>query len=267
MLALICGQGRLPAIVAAAQAEAPFVCALAGFEPDGLAPDLVFYIETLGTLLQTLKDKGVEQVCFAGAIRRPPVDPSRIDAATWPLVPALQAAIVGGDDAALRAVIGIFETAGFKVVGAHEAAPDLLPPPGVITRRQPDERDRKDAARGAAVLATMSSADLGQACVVLAGQVLTVEGSYGTDWMLQSLQARPDAEKGGGVLCKAPKTDQDRRADLPAIGPETVQALVQAGLTGLVLEAGGVMVLDMPAVVEACDAADLMLWIRRVDEE
>ncbi len=263
MLALITGDGRLPQVILQSQTERPFVCALEGYSPEGVEPDLVFRIETLGTLLQTLRGKGVTRVCFAGAIRRPPVDPTRIDAATWPLVPALQKAIGGGDDSALRAVIGIFEEAGFAVVGAHEVAPDLLPPAGVMSRRQPDERDKKDAARGAAVLETMSDADLGQACTVLAGQVLTVEGSYGTDWMLRTLTARPD--DGGGLLCKAPKRDQDRRADLPTIGPETVQGVVRAGLRGLVIEAGGVMVLDIPAVVEACDAADLLLWVRRRD--
>ncbi|MEY8838512.1 UDP-2,3-diacylglucosamine diphosphatase LpxI, partial [Cribrihabitans sp. XS_ASV171] len=81
-----------------------------------------------------------------------------------------------------------------------------------------------------------------------------------TDWMLRSLTLRPDS--GGGVLFKAPKPDQDRRVDLPAIGPETVSATVAAGLSGIVIEKGGVIVLDRAAVVADCDALGLFLMVR-----
>src|SRR6056297_1975401 len=92
-LALICVQGRLPRIVADAQEARPLVCVLAGFEPDGLAADLTFHLETLGTLLATLKSRGVTRVCLCGAIRRPPIDPARLDDKTAPLVPRLQTAL------------------------------------------------------------------------------------------------------------------------------------------------------------------------------
>lgn len=273
MLAVIAGQGRLPAVLANAQAGtqagtqagAPLVCALEGFLPEGVDPNIVFRIETLGTLLQTLQQRGVRDVCLAGAIRRPPVDPSRIDAATLPLVPVLMQAIGQGDDAALRAVIGIFEQAGFRVVGAHDIQPDLVPQPGVLGTVQPGDRESRDADRGAAVLAALSAADMGQSCVVQAGQVLAVEGSYGTDWMLQSLRHRPDGGQ-GGVFVKAPKLDQDIRVDMPAIGPDTVVGAHAAGLRGLVIEAGGVMILDRDAVVAACDEAGLFLWVRPREE-
>lgn len=265
MLAVISGRGQLPATLVRARDEPALICAVEGFLPDDIAPDLTFRLETLGTLLAELTSRGVRQVCFAGAIRRPPVDPTLIDAATWPLVPVLQQAILAGDDAALRAVVGIFETAGFEVLGAHEVAPGLLPEAGVISQAQPDARMTQDALRGAEVLAAMSAADLGQACVTHAGLVLAVEGIYGTDWMLQSLTARPDAgpdAEPAGLLCKAPKRGQDRRVDLPAIGPDTVKGVCAAGLRGIVIEAGGVMVLDLPEVVQACDAAGRVLWVR-----
>ncbi|MEX0286377.1 MAG: LpxI family protein [Paracoccaceae bacterium] len=264
MLAIMAGQGQLPAMLAASQEDTPLICALEAFQPEGIEADILFHIETLGTLLNDLKDRGVTQVCFAGAIRRPPVDPSRIDAATWPLVPVLQKAILAGDDSALRAMLGVFENAGFQVVGAHEVMPNLLPQSGVLSRVQPDDRATKDAARAAVVLAAMSDGDVGQACVVQSGQVLVVEGSFGTDWMLETLQNRPDG-RDGGLLCKAPKVGQDRRMDLPAIGVDTVENAQRAGLDGIVIEADGVMVLDLPAVIDACDAADMLFWVQRPD--
>ena len=216
MLALIAGTGALPGEVVEALADRPLICAMEGFTPDALTADIIFPLEQLGSFLADLKARGVTQICLAGAVRRPTIDPARIDAATMPLVPILQQAMMSGDDGALRAVIGIFEQAGLSVRAAHEIAPSLLPPLGCLTEAQPSDADKADADRAAGILRAMGTADIGQACAVLKGQALAVESIFGTDWMLQSLTQRPDA--GGGVLFKGPKPDQDRRADLPTIG-------------------------------------------------
>lgn len=260
MLALVAGRGQLPGTLVAALAERPYVVALEGFDPDTLDPDRRFRVERLGTLLTELKTLGVTEVCFAGAIGRPPIDPGEIDAATLPLVPKMMAALQMGDDGALRTVLAIFEDHGFAVRAAHEIVPSLLPDAAVHSKRQTDDPDRKDAARAAEVMAGLGALDVGQSCAVRAGQVLSIEGVFGTDWMLASLAARPDA--GGGVFYKASKPGQDRRIDLPVVGVETVKGVSRAGLDGLVIEAGGVMVLDLPAVLRSCDELDLFFWVR-----
>ncbi len=260
MLALIAGTGALPDEVVNCLPNRPLICALEGFEPDTLTTDLVFPLEQLGSFVADLKARGVTEICMAGAVRRPTVNPARIDAATMPLVPILQKAIMAGDDGALRAVIGIFEDAGLTVRAAHEIAPDLLPPLGSLTEAQPSEADHADADRAAGILRNMGTADIGQACVVLKSQALAIEGIYGTAWMLQSLTQRPDA--GGGILYKGPKPDQDRRADMPAIGPDTVSGAVAAGLSGIVIEKGGVIVLQRDRVIEECNRLGLFLYVR-----
>ena len=260
MLALIAGTGALPDELIARLAERPLICSMEGSLPDNLAPDIKFPLEQLGSFVSELKNRGVTEICMAGAVRRPAIDPKRIDAATMPLVPILQKAMISGDDGALRAVIGIFEDAGMNVRAAHEIAPDILPPLGCLTQAQPSDADLADADRGAGILRSMGAADIGQACAVLKGQALAVEGIFGTAWMLQSLTQRPDA--GGGILFKGPKPDQDRRADLPAIGPDTVAAAVAAGLTGIVIEKGGVIVLQRERVIEECDRLGLFLFVR-----
>ncbi|MDP5216346.1 UDP-2,3-diacylglucosamine diphosphatase LpxI [Ruegeria sp. 2205SS24-7] len=260
MLALIAGTGVLPDEIVAHLPVRPYICAMEPFLPDHLSVDRPFVIEQLGTLIVELKSKGVTGICMAGAVGRPPIDPSRIDAATMPLVPILQKAILSGDDSALRAIISLLEEADLTVHAAHEIAPDLLPPLGTLSEAQPSEGDLRDADRGTMIVRAMSAADIGQACVVAKGQALAVEGIYGTAWMLQSLTQRPDA--GGGILFKAPKPDQDRRADLPAIGPDTVTSAVAAGLSGIVIEKGGVIVLERDRVIEECNRLGLFLTVR-----
>ena len=242
----------------------------------------------------TLRDMGVTEVCMAGAVRRPDIDASLIDAATVPLIERLTAAMGMGDDAMLRIFIAMIEDAGLRVIGADDIAPDLLQPPGVPTAGQPDSRHRADAEFATGVIATLGQADQGQACVVRDGQVLAREARGGTDAMLAALCGRHDptpmegdpllwavdlaAETAdlltgqiaadvalpgqGGLLFKAPKPGQDRRVDLPTIGPATAMRAAEAGLDGIVIAAGGVMVLDATQVVEILDANGMFLWVR-----
>ena len=83
MLALIAGRGALPGAIVAGLPDAPLICALAGQTPD-LAPAITFRLEQLGTLIAQLRTAGVTQVCMAGGITRPQIDPAQIDAATQP---------------------------------------------------------------------------------------------------------------------------------------------------------------------------------------
>lgn len=261
MLALIAGQGVLPQILADRCAPKA-IRELEGY-PSGLPGARSFRIEQLGTLLQELRAEGITEVCFAGAIRRPPLDPAKVDAATMPLVPRMLATLQLGDDAVLRTALGFFEEAGFAVRGVDAYLPELLPKPGILTRAQPGVRDLKDATRAAEVHAALASADVGQGCVVANGLVLAVEAHGGTDWMLRSLSdgRRPEGPD-GGLLFKAPKAGQDRRVDLPVIGPETVANVQKAELSGIAIAAGGVLVLQLDEIIAAANAEGLFVWIR-----
>ncbi len=254
MLALIAGTGALPPAIAAAT-PVHVVCALRGFDPE-LPVDLQFRLEHLGSFLADLSGRGVNQVCLAGAVKRPDIDPTEIDTPTAPLVPVIQAAMAQGDDGALRALMQIIEAHGLEIVAAHELVPELLPVAGVPTATKPNANMMAEAVLGERVIAKLGALDRGQACVVHGAKLLAEEGPEGTDAMLADVMAD------GGILYKAPKPTQDRRADLPVIGPQTAQGIVDAGLDGLVLSAGGVMVLDMPNVLSILDAAQKVLWIR-----
>jgi len=269
MLALIAGEGQLPVHLAnrcASEGRALQVCEMEGFPSSLSYVDGVirFRIEQLGSFFNDLRRKGVKEVVFAGAVRRPRLDPRAIDTATQPFLPRMLQAIQAGDDAALRIVLELFQEHGFRVVAVHDILPDLLPQPGPISARAANAREEKDARRGARVLDIMSGADVGQAVVVSAGQVVAVEAAPGTDWMLGALRSvgLPPGVPDGGTLVKAPKRGQDRRIDLPMIGPMTVAAAARAGLTAIAIEAGGVMVLDPEACRQKAEAAGIALWVR-----
>ncbi|MEM6386676.1 MAG: UDP-2,3-diacylglucosamine diphosphatase LpxI [Pseudomonadota bacterium] len=301
--ALISGTGDLPRLIYEALDPKPYVVALEGFPPKHIPHHRLFRLETLGTLISGLVARGITEVCFAGAIERPPLVASMLDTATMPLVPRIKTALEQGDDAALRAVIGFFEEAGLTVKGAHELVPSLVPAAGVPTAKKPDAHAERDLARAKQVVAAMGEADLGQSCIVCKSQVLAVESVMGTDWMLQVIalfraanigvamtgtnlrflpggealakflsstsglpvvdaMGLPDAIRFGGVFYKAPKPNQDLRADMPVIGPETLRMVAAAALDGIVVKAGSVMVLDQEATIRLADQLDLFLWFQ-----
>jgi UDP-2,3-diacylglucosamine hydrolase len=264
-LALIAGAGALPGALVAALAERPLICALDGFAPAGLTADIPFRLERLALLLRELQARGVREVAFAGAVRRPRLDPALFDPATAQMVPRLLAAMAQGDDGALREAMAIFQEAGFALRGVGEIAPGLIPHAGVYAGSV-TEGVTRDADRAQAIVAALGAVDVGQGCVVAQGQCLAVEVLAGTDAMLASLQhlgdLRPDPARGGGVFYKAAKLGQDRRIDLPTIGPDTVAHAARAGLAAIVWRAGDVICLDLPAMTQAAQAAGLTLWAR-----
>lgn len=261
MLALIAGTGGLPQRIAQAQATQPLICVYEGSHPDGVTPDLTFRLETLGTLLHALKERGVTQVCFCGGVTRPAFDPAKLDPATLPLVPQFQKALAAGDDGALRVLVEIMEDAGFAVVGAQDVAPDLMAAAGLLGGPQPDDQMEKDAARGAALVSALAPLDVGQCCVVGSGQVWGIEAMGGTDHLLATLPERVTDAR--AVLFKAPKRGQSLLVDMPTIGLATITAAYQAGLAGIVIEAGGVIVMEPDRCTTEAEKLGLTLWARK----
>ena len=265
MLALISGQGALPALIVAALRERPLIASLEQFIPDELVSDLIFRLETLGTFLDRLKGLGITEVCFAGAIQRPKIDHNLIDDRTKKILKRLIKAIDMGDDQALGAVIQIFEASGFGVVGLDKIIPNWLPNCGVLTKKRPHPANKVDAKRAELVLAQLSPLDIGQGCVVSNNHVLSIETFGGTDWMLRSISLRPLFWPKGGILFKSLKIGQDRRVDIPAIGTDTITQAKECGLDGIVIQYGGVLILNIEQVIKKANELDLFIWVREAD--
>ena len=260
-LALIAGEGGLPAAIADALDTPPMVCAMEGVDTGALAVDRRFRVERLVPFLKSLIDDGIERVILAGVAHRPRLDPAAFDAETAAQVPRFLSLMQGGDDSTLRALIGLLEDFGLGVLGVAEVAPQLLAGPDLNTRA-PTRAEQADAQRATEILDTIGPADIGQGCVVVARLCLAVESLYGTDAMLAYVAANRAARepRRGGVLVKRAKPGQDLRLDLPVIGPATIDGAIAAGLTGICLQAGRSLILDRATVLDRARAADLALW-------
>jgi DUF1009 family protein len=269
-LAIVAGAGDLPQqLVAACQSTGRGyqVVRFNGIDLDWVddQPVIDAVFEKPNSLFKQLKNAECTQVVFAGAMQRPKLNPLKFDLKLMKLAPTLLPALKGGDDGALSLIAQIFESEGITVIPAHEILPELLAQSGVLTNIKPSQQDQADISRGFAILHAMSSADVGQACVVGQGLCLGIETIQGSDTLLRFVQETKNdyVDNSAGVFIKAPKQNQDRRMDMPTIGIETVNSVHTAGLRGIAIAANGVQMLDRDACIQ--QANELGLFIAAVD--
>jgi len=209
-------------------------------------------------MLAWLKQHGVREVVLAGTVARPSLLSLRPDAASMKLLGRIGRAAFNGDDSILRAVMKVLAEEGFEVLGAQALLAGLLPEAALLAGRMPDDVAQADIARGLAVCHAIGAVDVGQSVVVQQGLVLGVEAIEGTD----ALMLRAGGLKREGpapILVKALKPTQSTLADLPTIGPKTVETARTAGLRGLAFQANVTILLDRDATIAAAETAGIFL--------
>jgi DUF1009 family protein len=268
-LGLIAGGGELPRAVAEsarASGRDVFVVALRGMCGDWveeLPHDWVSLGEP-GRALKALAAAGAKDVLLVGRVERPKFSELKLDAKGVMILPRVIAAARQGDDALLRMLTGLFESAGFQAVSVAEAAPGLVAEEGALGRFLPNDDHKADMARAFAIVRALGTLDVGQAAAVCEGLALAVEAAEGTDAMIARIaqlrdNLRGTPEKKRGVLVKALKPTQDAKTDMPVIGVETVRRAAEAGLAGIALEAGKSLIVDKRAVAAEADRLGLFV--------
>lgn len=254
-LGILAGNGRLPLEVAAEVCAGGRPVHLVGIRGEA-EPDIELYPHTwvglgqIGAMLRAFRISGCRDLVILGGVRRPDLRALWPDAGFFLNLPLILSLMAGGDDTVLRSIVSLFQRRGFRVVGAHEVAPALLALEGVQDGGMPDESVRRDIGTGFVLIEALGPADVGQAVVIADGRPVVIEAAEGTDAMLARLaELRKQGLGGsGGVLVKSPKPGQELKIDLPAIGPRTVEGAAAAGLSGIAVAAGRVLVAERQAV-------------------
>ena len=265
-LAIICGGGSLPQAVAQAVDRTGRRCVLFAIrgwaEPAAVEAFPHHWVDLgrYGRFRRLMQAEGCRDVVFIGTVLRPSLTQIRLDWETVRVLPDVWRAFHGGDNHLLSGVGRILGGHGYRLIGAHEVAPDILVPEGPLGRCAPSARDMADIAVALDLLRATSPFDVGQGAVVADRHVLAVEAAEGTDGMLDRIadlrrQGRIQTRPGVGVLVKAAKIGQDHRFDLPTIGPKTVDGVARAGLAGLAVVAGATNMAEPQEIVRQANAA------------
>jgi DUF1009 family protein len=263
-IGIIAGDGALPAqLMRSCRTEGRdvFAIALEGITaPDTVAdcPHEWVNIAKVGRIIDLLRKNQCIEVCLAGGVGRPDLASLKPDLKGMALVSRLVKVAKRGEGAILETIVSYLGEQGFRVIGAEDVMGSILARSGVFGTVLPGDTDYEDIDKGIAVINALGALDVGQGCVVRDGLVLAVEAAEGTDAMIERCRQFRRAEP-GGVLVKLTKPGQERRVDLPTIGRGTVDAVQEAGLRGIAVEAAGSLIVDHDDVVAAADAAGLFV--------
>jgi UDP-2,3-diacylglucosamine hydrolase len=269
---LLAGSGQFPIVFAekARQLGIPVVCV--GIQ-DEAPPELIpiverFYwtgIARLGRMIRCFKSEGVQQIVMAGKVQK-----TRMYA-PWRWVRYFPDWRMLGfwfrrtrrdkrDDSLLLGLIAEFETDGMTFASALDFCPELLVKPGILTHRGLSAREEQDVEFGWQLAKEMGRLDIGQSVAVNECAVLAVEAIEGTDRAI--LRAGELCPRGGFVVVKVAKPQQDMRFDVPTVGTTTLESMRRARARVLAIEAGKTIVIDQDRVVALAERYGITIVAR-----
>ena len=276
-MGLIAGNGRLPMMVVseARRRAIPLTVAAIKEEADpaleasvGASPGSRLEwigVGQLGKLLRLFKKDGVQKAMMVGQVQHVRIfaPGSRSPLSQLKHLPDLKMVRLLGSlkrrntASLIEAVIGELEKEGVEMVDSTILLEEILVPAGVLSQRPPDEREQRDIAFGHPVAREVARLDIGQTIVVKDQAVVAVEAMEGTDAVIRRAGELAGAEK--LTMIKAGRPSRDLRFDVPVIGPATVTAMSESGVTALALEAGQCLLVDREALLEEADRLEIAI--------
>jgi len=267
-IGIIAGGGQFPMLFTKAAQKAGrrvVVAAHKGESSEELAgaADSICWVKLgqLGRIIKFLKKEGAEETVFLGTITK-----TRIFKEVWPDLKGLtlwNKIDTKHDDAILRAIAGVLEKEGIKVLDSTLYLKELLFPQGIISRKRPSKGQLVDIKFGWRMARAVGSLDIGQCLVVRDQTVLAVEAIEGTDAAIRRGGA---LGRGQAVVVKLRKPGQDFRFDLPAIGTTTVDSMIEVNAAVLAVEAGQSLLFDREAFVDKVNRAGIVVVGVREEE-
>jgi UDP-2,3-diacylglucosamine hydrolase len=262
---LIAGTGRFPILFAeAARQHGVEVVAVA--HRGQTLPELEHHVVTLhwikvgqlGKLITLLKEEGITDAALVGGIKKTIMfSDIRPDLHALGLLARVKTM---NDDVLLRAVAEEIEKQGITIHRSTLFLGELLSPAGCLTTRRPDKREAKDIDFGWIIAKEIGRLDVGQSIVVKDRTVLAVEAIEGTDEAI--LRAGRLGRGKGLVVIKVSKPQQDMRFDVPAVGPQTIRTMKEAGASLLALEAGKTLLLEKEVLLREANKAGISIVAR-----
>jgi DUF1009 family protein len=275
-LGLIAGNGRFPFLLldaARAQGLAVTVAAIREETDPAIdrraAGDALISVHwlslgELSRLIELFHKEGVAKAVMAGQVKHKQIFSSiRPD---WRLAKLLLNLRTRSTDMLLGAVAKVLGDEGIELISSTAFLEPLLAAEGVLTRRAPDEEERRNIEYGLSVAQAVAGFDVGQTVVVAAQACVAVEAMEGTDaaieragLLMQSLEAEASTLERRLTVVKVAKPNQDMRFDVPVIGLRTVEAMMRAGAGCLSIEAGRTLLFDRETLLRRADEAGIAI--------
>ncbi len=215
-------------------------------------PHVMSRLGAAGQIIKLFKDKGFQNLVIIGSVKRPKIWDMRPDLRTATFFAKLGFRALG-DDGLLKAVRAELESDGFVLHGIQEIMDDLLMPVGTLGNFHPSKKNYEDIHLGLSEARAIGEKDIGQSVVVLNEQILGTENQNGTNDLIKRAAAK------GAILVKSTKPQQDRKLDMPTLGPDTIRLCADLGYAGIAAEAEGVLLVDKDEMIKIANQSNLFL--------
>ena len=268
-LGLIAGNGTFPVLVLNAARAQGYEVVVAAIKEEA-SPEIescgaaVHWLSLgeLSKLIETFQRAGVHRAIMAGQVKHKQIFSSiRPD---WKLAKLLLSLTTRNTDSLLGAVAKVLADEGITLEKSTWLLEPLLAKAGVLTKRAPNETEKKNIEYGRAVARQLTEHDIGQTVVIAESACVAVEAMEGTDatieragQIMRSLDSDASTLSRALTVVKIAKPNQDMRFDVPVIGVKTIDVMRAAGATCLALDAGKCLLLDGQKVIDAADAAEI----------
>jgi DUF1009 family protein len=271
-LGLIAGNGRFPFLVLDAARAQGFEVVVAAIKEEtfpeiesrGAAAVHWLSLGELSKLIETFQRAGVRRAIMAGQVRHKQIFSSiRPD---WRLGKLLLSLTTRNTDSLLGAIAKVLGDEGITLENSTSLLEPLLVKPGVLTEREPSEQERKNIEYGRGVAGHLARHDIGQTVVIAESACVAVEAMEGTDatieragQIMRSLDSDASTLSRALTVVKIAKPNQDMRFDVPVVGVKTIEVMQAAGASCLALDAGKCLLLDGQKVIDAANAARVVI--------
>jgi DUF1009 family protein len=213
---------------------------------------------SLGELSRTialLHQEGVKHAVMAGQVKHNKIFSAiRPD---WRLAKLLFSLPAKNTDSLIGAIARVLGEEDIELVDSTKFLGPLLPEPGVLTRRAPNNSEAADIAYGHKVVRQIAGLDLGQMVVVRDCACVAIEAMEGTDETIERAARITGGQK--LVVVKVSKPVQDMRFDVPVIGLKTIEVMRRSNATALAIDAGRTLLFDRDELIRAADDAEIAI--------
>ena len=209
----------------------------------------------MGRMLRYFRKEGVTHAIMAGQIKH-----VRIFGKDHPDLRMLSLLLrlkQRNSDAILLAVADEMARDGITLIDSTLLLPELVPRVGVLTKRAPNEEEKKDIVFGRRIAKEIGRLDIGQTVVVRHQVVLAVEALEGTDAAIE--RAAGCCYGKDMVVVKVSKPNQDLRFDVPVMGPRTIETLKKHHVSAMAIDAGKSLILHREDVLQSADRLKLAI--------
>ena len=160
------------------------------------------------------------------------------------------------DDTIMMMFVRELAKAGIQAFDQTALIRRLMPHRGVITKREPTAEERKDMEFGFRMAKEIGRLDVGQTAVVKNMAVMALEAIEGTD---ACIHRGGQLARGGAVVAKVAKPQQDDRFDVPTVGLATIQSMVDVGATALAIEADKTLLVEREEMLALAEANNITI--------